>query len=225
MIIHTGHLCVFSELVQHRPNQLIRKAKGDGLLLAVEHFEGFLCVSSDLPAEGASRFRYGIVEDPHAVNSVHAVVGGGLMLFVVGDEIVIILIEYQRHRLHDVFGSVPAVCPLAGLGHVKVFEGHFPILHDGVFQIAHGVVHGFIPVLSGVEFHHIALEYSCSMAAAQGSNLVHQLAGLLLGHEAGRLHGIDQDLELRDTEAPVTHEVSFFVADQSFRNLIALFVQ
>ena len=147
------------------------------------------------------------------------------MLFVIGNEVVVVFVEHQRHGLHDVFGSVPAECTLAGLSHVEVFEGHFPVLLDGVFQIAHGVIHGFIPVLSGVEFHHIALEYSCSMAASQGSDLVNQLSGFLVGHEAGRLHGIDQDFELRDTEAPVTHEVSFFVADQSFHNLIALFVQ
>ena len=39
------------------------------------------------------------------------------------------------------------------------------------------------------------------------------------------IKAINQDFEFRDTEAPVTHEVSFFVADQSFHNLIALFVQ
>lgn len=39
------------------------------------------------------------------------------------------------------------------------------------------------------------------------------------------IKAINQDFEFRDTEAPVTHEVSFFVAEQSFHNLIALFVQ
>lgn len=74
-----------------------------------------------------------------------------------------------------------------------------------------------------INFNINAIE--ASMAASQGSDLVNQLSGFLVGHEAGRLHGIDQDFELRDTEAPVTHEVSFFVADQSFHNLIALFVK
>ena len=80
-------------------------------------------------------------------------------------------------------------------------------------------------MLAGVELHDVTLENACSVAAAQGSDLVDQLTGFLVRYEAGRLHGIDQDFQLRDAEAPVAHEISFFVAHQPFHDLIALFIQ
>ena len=68
-------------------------------------------------------------------------------------------------------------------------------------------------MLAGIKLYQIALEDACSVAAAQGSDLVDQLTGFFVGHEAGRLHSVDQDLEFRDAEAPVADVVSFFMAD------------
>lgn len=147
------------------------------------------------------------------------------MLLAVDDQVIVVFVENQRHRLYYVMVAVSPVNLLPVFVQIEIAEDDLLVPLNGILYETDCVVYGFVPVLAGVKLYEVTLEDACSVAAAQGSDLVHQLAGLLFGYEAGRLHGVDQDLELWDAEAAVADEVAFFVADQLFHDLIALIVQ
>ena len=73
------------------------------------------------------------MENIHAVHSVHAVVGGGIVLGAVGAEIVVVLIINEGDGLHHIEIVVAAIDLLAAFVQVEIVEAYLLLLLDGVF--------------------------------------------------------------------------------------------
>ena len=79
------------------------------------------------------------------------------MLTAVAHDVVIIIIEYQRDRLHDIVMAVPAIYSSAILINVEVSEDDLLImLYSGLYGIDI-IVDSFVAMLSSIEVNNVVL--------------------------------------------------------------------
>ena len=68
------------------------------------------------------------IKDSHSVHFIHTEISDFIVLFIIGGEIVILVVPNQRIRADRVFLSVRAVMLFARKGVVEVFEANLLIL-------------------------------------------------------------------------------------------------
>ena len=135
-----------------------------------------------------------------------------------------------------VYGSVPDLLRRIENAHFNKSEDETEVINtlkecdlllllNCTLQRADVIVDGFVAVLAGVEADHAAPQKLRTMASAQVGNFRNQLRRFLFRDEAGRLHGIDQNLQLRDRKAPVFDIIALFPADPAVHDFKALFVE
>ena len=140
-------------------------------------------------------------------------------------EVVIILVENQRHRLHNVVMAIAAIYTFAIFVDVEVSEDDLPVGVDRFLYSIYIIINALVPMFPGVEVDDVVLEDGHPVAAAEVCNFVNELGCLLFGDEAGRLNGVYQYLELRHAKAAVGNVIGTFVVYQQGHDLVSLLVE
>ena len=140
-------------------------------------------------------------------NVAHAIypVAGDAVPGREGQQIIIFIVLAQTVGAGGV-GPVP-VFPHAVQTPVEVAEADLPVLGNGLLNGVHRIVDRLIHALDPPGDVYVPLHQLGVLGAAQGAQLFNQGAGLLLCQEAAGLHGVDQQLQLRQLKALGGHIV------------------
>ena len=162
-VVHSHHGCVFTEFIEHGADKLLAELYHNVLLLAAEHFENLLRIFCHAINPSYCFIRhYRFFYNGKMIYAINAVVGGAVrMLAAVCHQIVVVLIEDKRDRLH----VVALLVAIAG-GHIyalrlfiqmEVVEFDLLPTNDGVLNAVHRVENGLVGVLPGIEAYHVFL--------------------------------------------------------------------
>ena len=100
---------VFTEFVIDHADQLVVEFQRDLDRCGAVHFECGFDHVCDAVSHQLSHFGDPFADNLHAVHSVHAVVGCAIVSAAVHNKVTVVLIEHQRHRLHNILVTVLAI--------------------------------------------------------------------------------------------------------------------
>lgn len=172
LIIDSYHLGVFTEFVVHHANQLIAELDGNIHRLAAVHLERLLREAIDAAAQLDGLFTDVFINDLHGIHAVNSIVRGAVVLCAVANHVVVIFVENQRDRLHDIVMTAPAVHLLSVFIQIEVAEDDLLFLLDGILQIIYIIVNGLVAMFPCIGADHIALQNFCAVTAAEVGNLL-----------------------------------------------------
>lgn len=123
----------FTKSVIHSSDRFVVKPKRNLYRLAAVHFERPLGVSGHTLTKFHCLFADVFVDDLYRIHPVNAAIGSIVVLGTVYHQIVVIFVEYQSYRLHNIVVAVSAIDLLAIGIQIVVTEDDLLVLFDGIF--------------------------------------------------------------------------------------------
>ena len=121
-------------------------------------------------------------------------------------------VHAQGHGIDTVQRAIAAI-GLAAVGlPVEVAERDLAVIVDGGVEAVHGVVEPLVVGADAAQDVDLPPELAGVGAAGQVLQLVDELHALALGEERGRLHHVDEQLQLRELEVPLAEEIAVGLA-------------
>ena len=160
-IVHRHHWYVFAKFIKHGTDKLLTELYHNVLQLAAKHFENLFRILGHTIDPSYSFIRhYRFFYNGKMIYAINAIVGCAVwMLAAVCHQVVVILIEDKRDRLH----VVAFLAAIAG-GHIyalrlfiqmEVVEFDLLPANNGILNAVHRVENGLVGVLPGVEAYHV----------------------------------------------------------------------
>lgn len=149
----------------------------------------------------------GFLRDLQAVDSVYSELCNLLPMVVEAYEIVNIVVPEQGIWGNGVKLSVMPVDALFGGGVIEVAEGDFLSLRDGSLDSVYADVDALIDSLYPAVDVQMPFKQCGVARSGKGSQAFDQLSALLRSNEAGGLHRINQQLDLRRFKVTGRHMV------------------
>ena len=118
-------------------------------------------------------------------------------LRIVRHQVIILIVPQQRPRAHFVPRAVLAQDHLFVDVPLEVLKPDRPVEVDGVVDLVHVVVDGFVHGLDAAGDEDLTLELLGLLAADETLELFDQLLRFFFGDELRRLHAVDQQFQLR----------------------------
>lgn len=188
----------FAKTVAHGAFKVGGAAQGDQMLRPAEHVEVLAQIGGQVELAELGFAPARLVQHRHGRHAVHTVVADARRLFLVliGNEVVAPAVPCQPPRAH-------------GAGAVFfVPEAHHPACVDGAVQGVDAVQQG-VAVAFGAAVHiHLTLQLRALVVGAEGFQLVDELPAGAGRDDLAGLHGIHQQLELRELKGAAGQPVA-----------------
>ena len=194
--IHRRAFHVLAEAVDNGAHDRFLHQQRRRRRLAAEHGERARSVGRRIEGGDALVAHGRLVGDAQPLHAVDAVAGEGVVLLVVGDEVVAALGVNEAHRRLAVDAAAPL--GLWALVHVvlHVAEGHLPVAADGLVQGVHVVEHRFVLHLDAAFHVHVLGKRGGLVAGAQRRQAFGEAMGHANREKARGLHGVGEQHEL-----------------------------
>ena len=188
---------VFAETVDQRADHVAAPLEGHARELAAVHAEEAACVFRCVELLELLLALAGLVGDGQTQDLVHAVVLDLPVVCVIGNKVVVFIVPQQAPGADAI--PLPAVAQLLLPADVplEVLETDLTVGIDCLVQHVHVVEDALIHGLDASGDQHLPLEALRLMNAGERFEFLDELAGLFLRDEAGALHGVHQQFQLR----------------------------